>query len=97
VDALAASVTRERYVLGQSTAPDGQVRFVAMNTALKHIDHLDKPHRLRLVIHLTTASPNRLPDREESEELEAFSGRGYRWLYPALCLLDASRVLACEH
>jgi Family of unknown function (DUF695) len=78
LEALAASATRERYVLGQSTAPNGQVRIVAMNTALKHIDHLDKPDRLRLVIHLTTAGPTGLPDRAESESLEAFEDRASR-------------------
>jgi hypothetical protein len=75
VEALAASATRERFVLGQKTSPDGRVRIVAMNAALKHIDHLDKPYRVRLVIHLVTAASTGLPDRDESAELEAFEDR----------------------
>ena len=52
---LADTATADRFVLGRAAGPDGSVRILAVNTALKHIDHLDKPFRLRLIIKLKTA------------------------------------------
>jgi Family of unknown function (DUF695) len=72
VDALAASATGERYVLGHTTGPDGRVRVFVMNTAFKPIDHLDKPYRVRLVVHLARGAETGLPDPDESAELEVF-------------------------
>jgi hypothetical protein len=77
---LAREATGERFTLGQAPAPGGGIRIVALNTSLKHIDHLDKPFRLRLMITLKAPAPNGLPTQAESQELDAFedkSGPGF--------------------
>lgn len=75
IQELASTATGERFVLGQAAGSDGSVRIVAMNSALKHIDHLDKPFRLRLTIKLNTAGTGGLPAQDESQALNDLEDR----------------------
>ena len=72
---LADTATADRFVLGRAAGPDGSVRILAVNTALKHIDHLDKPFRLRLIIKLKTAGTEGLPAQDEGQALNALEDR----------------------
>ena len=72
---LASTATGDRFVLGQTTASDGQVRILLVNTALKHIDHLDKSFRVRLTIKLKTPGASGLPAQDESDALNALEDR----------------------
>jgi hypothetical protein len=71
VERLAASATGDRYTLARATAKDGNEFIVAVNTALKHIDHLDKASRLRAIVHLKKPSPNGMPASDESRALKS--------------------------
>ena len=74
-DHLAASATGDHFALLQASGRDGKPRIIALNTALKQIDHLDKSQRLTVTVQLRSPNPNGFPVGEEADTLDALEER----------------------
>lgn len=72
---MRGKTTGDRYTLGQGQSRDGRPVIVAVNSALKQIDHLDHVYYLGIAIGLLAPDANGLPAPGESEELNAAEDR----------------------
>lgn len=68
-------VTGDHYTLGQGESRDGRLVIIAVNTALKQIDHLDHVYYLGIAIGLREPDANGLPASSESDALNAAEDR----------------------
>jgi hypothetical protein len=71
---MRAHATGERFVLGKATDKNGKPLIVALNTALKRIDHLGMLTRLRVTVHVVAPDGNGFPGRDEADALDGYEG-----------------------